>query len=134
MLTLHPLSEVTRRHLAAGDVDPDAVAALVRLALAEDLAGGIDITSTATVPLERRSVGTFGARRAGTVAGLAVAAAVIETVCGAEHVVFEHLVADGDRVAAGQQLARVDGPTRPLLTAGAVRPEPAVPPLRHRAR
>ena len=38
----HPLSEETRRRLVAGDVDPDAVAALARMAIAEDLAGGID--------------------------------------------------------------------------------------------
>ena len=117
MFIYHPLSESVRRRLQDGGVDPDAVAAVVRMAVAEDLAGGIDVTSTATVPATQRSIGTFGARRPGTLAGLAVAAAVIETVCGAEASDFEFLAADGDRVAAGAEVARVEAPTRLLLTA-----------------
>lgn len=117
MFTFHPLSEPTRGRLVVGGVDPDAVAALARMAVSEDLAGGIDVTSTATVPADQRSVGTFGARRAGTVAGLTVAAAVIEAVCGADAIEFEHLVSDGDSVEAGTDIARVQGPTRLLLTA-----------------
>ena len=117
MFTYHPLSESVRRRLLAGDVDPDAVAAVARMAVAEDLAGGIDVTSTATVPSSQRSIGTFGARGPGTVAGLAVAAAVIETVCGAHASEVHFIVADGDRVAAGTDVARVEAPTRLLLTA-----------------
>ena len=117
MFTFHPLSEAVRRRLLEGGVDPDAVAAVARMAVAEDLAGGIDVTSAATVPAEQRSVGTFGARGAGTLAGLAVAAAVIETVCGADASEFEFLAADGERVAPGTDVARVEAPTRLLLTA-----------------
>ena len=113
----HPLSEPTRRLLIEADVDPDAVAAVVRMAVVEDLAGGIDVTSTATVPADQRSIGTFGARKPGTIAGLAVAAAVIETVCGTEASDFDQLVVDGARVDAGTQVARVEAPTRLLLTA-----------------
>jgi nicotinate-nucleotide pyrophosphorylase (carboxylating) len=117
VLVLHPLSEPTRRRLSRGGVDPDAVAALVRLAIAEDLAGGTDVTSVATVPAEQRSVATFGARKAGTIAGLAVAAAVVDTVCGEAASDVEYLCEDGDRVAAGTAVARVEAPTRGLLTA-----------------
>ena len=117
MFTFHPLSEGTRARLAAGGLDPDAVAALVRMAVSEDLAGGIDVTSTATVPADQRRVAEYGARAAGTVAGLAVAAAVIEAVCGDAASEFEFLVDDGDRVLAGTVLARVTAPTRQLLTA-----------------
>ena len=117
MFTYHPLSESVRRRLMDGGVDPDAVAAVARMAVAEDLAGGIDVTSTATVPATQRSIGTFGARKPGTLAGLAVAVAVIETVCGAEASDVDFLVADGDRVAAGTDVARVEAPTRLLLTA-----------------
>jgi nicotinate-nucleotide pyrophosphorylase (carboxylating) len=113
----HPLSESTRRELARGGLDPDAVAALVRLAVAEDLAGGIDVTSVATVPARQRSVGQFGARRGGVLAGLPVAAAVIEAVCGDDASAFEYLCHDGDRVEAGTAVARVHAPTRLLLTA-----------------
>jgi nicotinate-nucleotide pyrophosphorylase (carboxylating) len=113
----HPLAESTRSLLIAGGVDPDAVAAIARMAITEDLAGGIDVTSTATVPAGQRSVATFGARQAGTIAGLAVAAAVIETVCGDEASSFDYLASDADRVAAGTDVARVEAPTRLLLTA-----------------
>ena len=65
MFTFHPLSESTRARLLSGGLDPDAVAALVRMAVAEDLMGGIDVTSAATVPAAQRSrSATFGARAA----------------------------------------------------------------------
>lgn len=117
MVQFHPLSNATRSNLIAGGVDPDAVAALVRLAVTEDLAGGIDVTSVATVPADQRSIATFGARRSGTIAGLAVAAAVVEAVCGDDASEFDYLVSDGGRVSAGTDVARVQAPTRLLLTA-----------------
>jgi len=116
VFTFHPLSEVTRRRLADGGLDPDAVAALVRMAVTEDLMGGIDVTSAATVPADQRSAGTFGSRGEGVVAGLAVAAAAIDAVCGDESSDVEFLVGDGDRVHPGQDVARVTAPTRLLLT------------------
>lgn len=117
MFTFHPLSEPTRARLIDGGVDPDSVAALVRMAVSEDLAGGIDVTSAATVPLEQRSMATFGARRPGTLAGLAVAAAVVDAVCGPDASDFDYLAEDGDDVAQGNEIARVEAPTRLLLTA-----------------
>lgn len=117
MFVFRPLSAVTRDRLIAGGLDPDAVAAVVRMAVAEDLLGGIDVTSAATVPAEQRSIATFGARADGVVAGLAVAAAAIEAVCGDAASEVEHLVDDGERVAAGTAVARVTAPTRLLLTA-----------------
>jgi nicotinate-nucleotide pyrophosphorylase (carboxylating) len=117
MFVFHSLSEATRRSLSDGGLDPDAVAAVVRTAVAEDLAGGVDVTSAATVPADQRSVATFSARQPGVIAGLAVAAAVIETVCDASTIEFTALVRDGDRVEAGNDLARVTGPTQRLLTA-----------------
>lgn len=117
MFTFHPLAETTRARLNDAGVDADAVAALARMAVTEDLAGGIDVTSVATVPAEQRSVGTFGARQAGTIAGLAVAAAVVDAVCGPDASDFEFIAADGDDVEAGTDIARVEAPTRLLLTA-----------------
>ena len=98
MFTFHPLSEIARARLAAGGLDPDGVAALVRMAVAEDLAGGIDVTSAATVPAGQRSVAEYGARQPGTVAGLAVAAAVIDAVCGDDASDFEYLVPEKSRI------------------------------------
>ena len=117
MFVFHPLSEATRRELIAGGLDPDAVATIVRNAVAEDLMGGVDVTSTATIDLDQRSTATFGARQAGVIAGLAVVAAVIETVCGDEASDFTQLVADGTLVQPGTKVAEVTAPTRLLLTA-----------------
>jgi nicotinate-nucleotide pyrophosphorylase (carboxylating) len=114
---LHPLSEPTRRRLAGAGIDPDTVAALVRAAIDEDLMGGVDVTSVATVPANQRSIATFGSRADGVVAGLPVAAAVIDAVCGDDASEFEYLVDDGARVGPGQTLARVTAPSRSLLTA-----------------
>lgn len=117
MFTFHPLSDGTRHRLIAGGLDPDAIAALVRMAIAEDLAGGIDVTSEATVPLSQRSVAEFGARDNGIVAGLPLAAAVIDAVCGPDSTDFRYLADEGERVAAGRTVAAVGAPTRLLLTA-----------------
>ena len=117
MFVLHPLSESTRSSLIDSGLDPDSVAAIVRAAVAEDLMGGIDVTSTATIPADHRSTATFGARQDGVIAGLPVAAAVIETVCGDAASEFVSKVPDGTRVAAGTTIAEVSAPTRLLLTA-----------------
>jgi len=116
MFVFQPLAPDTRRDLLDAGLDPDAVAALVRSAVAEDLLGGVDVTSMATVPDDHVSVATFTSRRPGVVAGITVAAAVIDAVCGTEHR-FDRLVDDGSRVEPGQPIARVTAPTRPLLTA-----------------
>ena len=117
VFTFHPLSEPTRRRLLGAGLDPDAVAALVRAAVSEDLMGGTDVTTVATIPADHRSSATFGAREPGVVAGLPVAAATIDAVCGDAASEFDYLADDGDRVTAGQLVARVTAPTRLLLTA-----------------
>ena len=116
-MQFHPLPDSTRQRLLDGGLDPDAVVALVRMALDEDLMGGLDVTSAATVPPDQRSVGTIGSRGHGVVAGLAVAAAAIDVVCGDDASDVEYLVDDGDRVSPGDEVARIIAPTRGLLTA-----------------
>ncbi|MFK7916537.1 MAG: carboxylating nicotinate-nucleotide diphosphorylase [Ilumatobacter sp.] len=117
MFVFHPLSTATRDQLIDAGLDPDALSALIRLAIQEDLMGGIDVTSTATIPSGQRSVATFGAREDGVVSGLPVVAAVIETVCGPEASELEYLVPDASRIGPGNDVARVTAPTRLLLTA-----------------
>lgn len=97
-------------------LDPAEADRLAALALAEDLAGGLDVTTLATVPADH--VGTAGlvARADGVVAGLGVAAAVFAARLGTPDAVMP-VAADGDRVHAGQVLLTVTGPTRELLTA-----------------
>ena len=117
MFVFHPLSEATRRDLIAGGLDPDAIAGIVRDAVVEDLMGGVDVTSMATIDAGQRSTATFGARAPGVIAGLPVVAAVVETVCGDAASDFTSLVADGTRVETGTRIAEVTAPTRLLLTA-----------------
>lgn len=100
--------------LAAEGITADYVTALADATLAEDLGSGVDVTTAATVSSGQRSVMDFVARAEGTVAGLPVAAAVLER-SGA--VAVELLVADGSRVSAGDVLLTAAGPTIDLLTA-----------------
>jgi nicotinate-nucleotide pyrophosphorylase (carboxylating) len=117
MFVFHPLSEATRRDLLTGGLDPESVAGIVRNAIAEDLMGGIDVTSAATIDADQRSTATFGVRATGVIAGLPIVAAVIDTVCGEESSEFVQFVADGTLVQAGTDVAEVVAPTRLLLTA-----------------
>jgi nicotinate-nucleotide pyrophosphorylase (carboxylating) len=102
--------------LADAGLDPMEVEDVAALAVAEDLAGGEDVTSIATVPADALATADFTARTAGTVAGLRVAEAVISLVCEEEFEVERH-VEDGARVEPGQVLLTVRGRTRDLLTA-----------------
>lgn len=117
MFVLHPIADDTRRRLLGAGLDPDWVSQLVRMAVSEDLMGGVDVTSVATIPPRQRSIATFGARAHGVVAGLAVAAATIDVVCGSEASDVEYLTDDGAQVEPGQAVARVTAPTQLMLTA-----------------
>ncbi|MFP5219820.1 MAG: carboxylating nicotinate-nucleotide diphosphorylase [Actinomycetes bacterium] len=107
-------SPETLAALAEADLDADAVLAVARAAVEEDLAGGVDVTSTATVPEGLVGTADFVTRADGVVAGIAVAMAVLD-VCGD----VEHLSrgTDGERVGAGTTVLSVRGPVRTLLTA-----------------
>jgi nicotinate-nucleotide pyrophosphorylase (carboxylating) len=102
--------------LEAAGLDPAAIEALARSAVEEDLDGGVDVTSAATVPAQQRSVLDLVARRPGTVAGIPVAAAVFDVVSGGDAQV-SLVVPDGTRVEAGTVLLTASGATRDLLTA-----------------
>jgi nicotinate-nucleotide pyrophosphorylase (carboxylating) len=117
MLPLHPVSAQTQATMAYGGLDVDAVTALIGLAIREDLLDGRDVTSEATIPAGQRSHGSFGARAEGVVAGLPVAVAVIEMLCGPEVSEVKILNGDGSRISPGDVLATVTGPTSRLLTA-----------------
>lgn len=101
--------------LRAAGLDPDAVRAQIAEALAEDLPAG-DVTSIATIAPDALGTGVFAAREAGVVAGLGVAALVFHEVMG-DTVAVTDRVPDGTRVAPGDVVMRVSGPTRGLLTA-----------------
>jgi len=92
----------------------DSVQALIELAIAEDLAGGEDITSNATIPENQNSVAEFVNRVPGVIAGIDVAVQVL-TYLGINDVT--RLVNDGDKVPAGTLLLTARGNTRKLLLA-----------------
>ena len=104
-------ADLTAR-LAAAGLDPAGVAALVQRSLAEDLDGGVDVTSQATVAADLTSTADFVARGDGVVAGLLIAEAVMELVGAAG----SQVARDGARVHSGQVVLTVTGPTRALLT------------------
>lgn len=98
-------------------LDKQWVEDLVRATIEEDLAGGVDVTTTATVEADQVSVAEFVARADGVVAGLEVAELVVRLVAGKDEVEIEHTVVDGAAVKTGDILMTVRGKTRQLLTA-----------------
>ena len=96
---------------------PDAfdVDAFVSATLAEDLGTIGDITSAAVIPAAARFTGVMDSRDPIVVAGLDLADAFFRALD--PNVRIERLVRDGDKVAAGTELLRLEGAGRALLTA-----------------
>lgn len=88
---------------------------IVRAALLEDLGRAGDLTTDAIVPADHRSSARLAARQTGIVAGLDVAATAFRLIDPA--VVVEVVRPDGARLAPGDVIATVSGPTRAILTA-----------------
>jgi nicotinate-nucleotide pyrophosphorylase (carboxylating) len=101
--------------LAAAGLPVAEVTALCKGVLAEDLGGGLDVTSVATIPFDAEGSAAFVPRASGVVAGLPVAAAMLATAADGD-LTFEMLASDGDRVRPGQPLLRAHGLVRSLLT------------------
>ena len=96
-------------------LDPADLDRVARAALEEDLRYGPDITTAAVIPPRTKSVADVVARQPGTLAGLPVAAAVLDLACPAA--TFTPQARDSDQVAAGDMVARVEGPLAEILTA-----------------
>jgi nicotinate-nucleotide pyrophosphorylase (carboxylating) len=109
------MKPTTRAALTAAGLNPEAIERLCRDTVAEDLNGGDDVTSVATISATARSNAEFIARGPGVFAGVPVLACMLETHLG-DDVEATVLVADGALVAKGDVIARVVAPTRALLT------------------
>lgn len=111
--------EESQAQLRSLGLDPDAVRNLIEMAIAEDLAGGVDVTTVATVPVEQMSQLDLVARAEGVAAGIPVAALVFELVAAkAGHAIeVDQRAADSDVLEAGTVLLSIRGRTRDLLTA-----------------
>ena len=103
-----------RDNIKALGLSPNHIFQQVKDAVAEDLMGGEDITSVATISESQVSTADFVARKVGIISGLHVAAAVLE-YCGINH--YEVLVDEGAKVEAGKVLITAQGNTRKLLLA-----------------
>ncbi len=116
------LTAERQRRLREVGLDPDQVRRVIETALVEDLGPDLlDVTSVATIPAAQTDTADVVARADGVVAGLGVAAAVFELAAQLTGTVrtleVSVLARDGARVARGDVLATVTGPTRVLLTA-----------------
>src|SRR5262245_56511941 len=99
---------------AAQPVPPrEAIDAAVRRALEEDVGSG-DLTTNAVIPESLRARAVIVAREACVVAGLACARRVFEILDPAASFPAAH--ADGDSVAAGEAIFRVEARARAILT------------------
>lgn len=110
------IADGIRAQLTAAGLDPDGLLVLIRLAVEEDLDGGVDVTTVATVPTEQRATLDLVARRPGVVAGVPVAAAVFSYV-GGDSVRITPVATDGATVGTGDVILSVTGPTHALLRA-----------------
>ena len=103
-----------RDNLKALGLSPNHIFQQVKDAIGEDLAGGQDLTSVATIADTQVITADFTARSNGVVSGLHVAAAVLE-YCGVNH--YEVLVDEGAKVSAGKVLLTAQGNTQKILLA-----------------
>jgi nicotinate-nucleotide pyrophosphorylase (carboxylating) len=87
---------------------------LIKAALAEDLAGGTDVTSVSTISADAELSAEFVSRDLGVVAGIEMAHGVLTEV-GITNI--EVLVQDGASVKVGDVLIRVTGNARAILLA-----------------
>jgi nicotinate-nucleotide pyrophosphorylase (carboxylating) len=110
---VHALIEKT---LTEAGLDADGVTRVIRAALSEDLADGPDVTTTTIVPADATATAAFVSRATGVVAGIPVAAAVIDEVSQGT-ASFDFDLDDGSPVRPGSRVLRAHGRTRDLLTA-----------------
>ena len=128
------LADGTLDALRAAGLDAVDVARAVRAALDEDFAYGPDVTSAATVA-GRTVTADVVAREAGVLAGGPVALAVLDLItgylegpagsrragawdrAGGRRVSATVLMADGERIGAGDAVLRVSGPAPAVLGA-----------------
>ncbi|MDA2964907.1 MAG: carboxylating nicotinate-nucleotide diphosphorylase [Actinomycetota bacterium] len=103
-----------RDNLKLIGLSPNHIFQQVKDAIAEDLAGGEDVTSNATISDSQVSTADFISKTDGVVSGLHVVAAVLE-YCGVNN--YEVLVDEGMQVKSGKVLITAHGNTKKLLLA-----------------
>jgi nicotinate-nucleotide pyrophosphorylase (carboxylating) len=130
-------------HLTSSGLDPASVLRVIQAGLAEDLADGPDVTTTATIPPGEIGTAEVVARRPGVIAGLLVADAVFQLVGAGDGfadrvqraatpivrsglpsepsqvfpVTSRHHISDGSAVTPGTILMTLEGPLDVILSA-----------------
>ena len=113
--TTYPITPATQAALRQVELDPADVERVVRQALAEDLEGGEDVTSVATIPADDMSTADYVVRRFGVMGGIPVLAATLEIGLGENANVVIHS-RDGEMLLRDDLVATVTAPTIQLLT------------------
>ena len=103
-----------RVHFVRVELNPAEIRAAVKSALAEDIGSG-DVTTLATVPKTLAFKTVMRAREPLVVAGLDFAGAAFRHL--SPSVKIEYLVHDGTHVGRGENLLRISGSARAILTA-----------------
>ncbi|WP_062304614.1 carboxylating nicotinate-nucleotide diphosphorylase [Demequina subtropica] len=119
--TPHP-EEVALAAAAPAPLDREALARIVRLSLDEDLGGypGRDVTTQSTIPSDTRVAGVVAAREACVLAGVDAIEETMRQVAARHDLPVPGIVleaADGDRLAPGAVIARLEGPGHVVLIA-----------------
>ncbi|MEY3515097.1 MAG: putative nicotinate-nucleotide pyrophosphorylase [Actinomycetota bacterium] len=102
--------------LREAGLEPELVQALVDLAISEDLMGGSDVTSLATIPETQISELDLVTRSSGVIAGIDIAALVFLSISD-NKIAVEKCVTDGSAVDSKTCLLTVKGRTIDLLAA-----------------
>ena len=84
----------------------------IKRSLNEDLGRG-DITTDSIVPVGTQAFGHFIAKEAGVVAGITVAARTFQLL--SPDIQMRLRYKDGEKVVAGELIAEIEGPARPIL-------------------
>ncbi len=101
-------------NVACDKTTQSRIRAVIEQALSEDIGTG-DVTTLCIVPEHQFQTARLLAKEDGIIAGMDI---VKETFAAAgDLVVFSPSVKDGERVTAGQDIARVCGPSRVILSA-----------------
>ncbi len=108
--------EQVYENLREAGLEPELVQALVDLAISEDLMGGSDVTSLATIPETQVSELDLVTRSSGVIAGIDIAALVFLSISD-NKIAVEKCVTDGATVNSKTCLLTVKGQTIDLLAA-----------------
>ncbi len=108
--------EQVYENLRSNGLEPELVQALVDLAISEDLMGGTDVTSLATIPETQISQLDLVTRSAGVIAGIDIASLVFLSISD-KKIELEKCVNDGSVVEARTCVLSARGETVDLLTA-----------------